>query len=157
MKYKKLILAVIASIILLGCVPPPESPKSTIDIHNVVAERGSEGVEVKISVYNLGPEIISMDIWIEYDCKVLTAVDVTPQELVKNWIIIKNTNKLGEVKIAMFDSYGGSLAKEEGDLISVVFDVSPQAAEGISEIKVTKAKVNGTEIEKIVDGAIVVR
>jgi hypothetical protein len=90
----------------------------TISVSDITGAKGST-VEVPINLEGAS-EVGSMDIVLNYDANVLSAVDVEAGALGKNALIESNTARKGKVIIALADSSGINGA---GAVASVAFEV----------------------------------
>jgi hypothetical protein len=82
---------------------------------------GAKGSTVEVPINLEGAsEVGSMDIVLNYDADVLSAVDVKAGALGKNALIDSNTARKGEVIIALADSSG---INGDGAVASVAFEV----------------------------------
>lgn len=90
----------------------------TVSMSNTTGAKGST-VEVPINLEG-ATEVGSMDIVLNYDANLLSAVDVEAGALGKNALIESNTARKGEVIIALADSSG---INGDGAVASVAFEV----------------------------------
>jgi hypothetical protein len=95
----------------------------TISVSDTTGAKGST-VEVPINLEGAS-EVGSMDIVLNYDANVLSAVDVEAGALGKNALIESNTARDGEVIIALADSSG---INGDGTVASVTFEVIGDAS-----------------------------
>jgi hypothetical protein len=116
----------------------------TVSVSDTTGAKGST-VEVPINLEG-AIEIGSMDIVLNYDANVLSAVDVEAGALGKNALIESNTARKGEVIIALADSSG---INGDGTVASVAFEVIGDAGT-TSYLTLEAVSVHNLDLEEII-------